>query len=366
MINLKQRGRSGMQFLGSLQKFSSSVLRDQAEADYAAQPEAPALAERWSRDAQTAKPAEWRRRIAEARKVVERSRAYRLNRFYQRWVAEENFTRAIPAVEARRAEWEAFVAARPPRDPTKLQLDPAVKIPRWFDGVEWHLEPGGWDGYDMAMPMFAAAIGPYVFVHGGYAAVDVGGDIRAQRARVIEQFRNRKLRRIYEMGCGGATTLSICRQQFPDAELIGGDLSPALLRNGHFLSEMLGLGATFRQEDACDVAEADNSVDGVISYAVHHEMPPAVSLRAIREMFRILTPGGEMVINDPPPFRGVNPMQGVVLDWDTENRAEPFFSAAAMANLAQMMRDVGFVDVEEYALEKRGYPWITRGRKPLQ
>ena len=42
MINLKQRGRSGMQFLGSLQKFSSSVLRDQAEADYAAQPEAPA------------------------------------------------------------------------------------------------------------------------------------------------------------------------------------------------------------------------------------------------------------------------------------------------------------------------------------
>jgi hypothetical protein len=35
-----------------------------------------------------------------------------------------------------------------------------------------------------------------------------------------------------------------------------------------------------------------------------------------------------------------------------------------MANLAQMMRDAGFVDVEEYALEERGYPWDTRGRKP--
>ena len=59
--------------------------------------------------------------------------------------------------------------------------------------------------------------------------------------------------------------------------------------------------------------------------------PPAVSEAMIKEMFRILAPNGEMVISDPPPFRGVNPMQAVVLDWDTDNRAEPFFSAAAMA-----------------------------------
>ena len=44
--------------------------------------------------------------------------------------------------------------------------------------------------------------------------------------------------------------------------------------------------------------------------------------------------------------------------------AEPYFSAAASINLAKMMREIGFVDVEEYALEKRGYPWVTRGRKP--
>ena len=43
MISFKQRGRAGLQFLGSLQQFSSSALRDQAEADYAAQPEAPAV-----------------------------------------------------------------------------------------------------------------------------------------------------------------------------------------------------------------------------------------------------------------------------------------------------------------------------------
>ncbi len=361
MITLQQRGRSGLQFLGSLQQFSSSALRDQAEADFAAQPEAGALTEEFKTDV---RPHVWRERLDRARDVVERSKAYRFNRFYQRFVAEENFLRAIPAVEARRKEWESAVETRKPKDETRLKLDPNLPMPRWYDGVEWHLEPGGWDGYDLAMPMFMAGIGPYVFAHGGFAAVDVNCDIRSQRKNVLSEFRRRDFKRIYEAGCGGATTLGVARQLFPQAELIGGDLSASQLKNGHFVSEMMGLGITFRQEDATRVAEADGSIDAVISYAVHHEMPPAVSAAMMKEMFRILGPNGEMIISDPPPFRGVSPMQAVVLDWDTDNRAEPFFSAAAMASLPQMMREAGFVDVEEYALEARGYPWITRGRKP--
>mgnify|MGYP000855453032 CR=1 FL=1 len=360
MFTLQQRGRAGLQFLGSLQRYSSSVLRDRAEADWAAQPEASAFAVEFARDA----PSQWPERIVRAREVAERSKAYRYNRFYQRWVAEQNYIRAIPAVEARRAQWQAFVKANAPKDSSRLQLNPSLKEPAWYAGVEWHLEPGSWDGYDMAGPMFAVGIGPNVFAHGGYAAVDVNCDIRRQRYNVISQFRRRDFKRIYEPGCGGATTLGVARQIFPGAELIGGDFSAALLRNGHFVSEMLGLGITFRQEDAQHVAERDNSVDGVISYALHHEMPPENNAATIREMFRILAPNGEMVISDPPPFRGVAPLQAVLLDWDTENRAEPYFTQAGIANLAQMMRDAGFVDVEEYALEKRGYPWVTRGRKP--
>ena len=168
MISLKQRGRAGLQFLGSLQQFSSSELRDIAEADFAAQPEAAALNEEFKSDA---RPPVWRERLDRARDVVERSKAYRYNRFYQRFVAEENYTRAIPAVEARRAEWQAFAESKKPKDSSRLQLDPNLEMPKWFDAVEWHLEPGGWDGYDMTMPMFAAGIGPYVFALGGYAAV---------------------------------------------------------------------------------------------------------------------------------------------------------------------------------------------------
>lgn len=361
MINLEQRGRAGLQFLGSLQQWSSSELRDQAEADFAAQAEAPELTKEFASDV---RPHVWQGRLDRARNVAERSKAYRFNRFFQRWVAEQNFIRAIPAVERQRAAWENFAAAKAPQDRSRLLLNPDLPIPAWYEGVEWHLEPGGWDGYDLAMPMFAAGIGPHVFSLGGFAAVDVDCDIKSQRYNVIKLFRNPAMRRIYEPGCGGANTLGVARQIYPQAELVGGDLSPALLRNGHFLSEMMGWNITFRQEDACHVGEADASVDGVISYALHHEMPPAITEKVIAEMFRILRSGGEMIINDPPPFRAVAPLQAVILDWDTDNRAEPYFSAAAMANLAEMMRAAGFVDVDEFALEKRGYPWITRGRKP--
>jgi SAM-dependent methyltransferase len=361
MIEIEQRGRAGLQFLGSLQHWSSSELRDQAEADFAAQPESQDMATEFASDV---RPHVWQERIRRARDVAERSHAYRLNRFFQRWVAEQNFIRAIPAVERRRTAWQAFVGAKAPKDSTRLILNPALPMPSWYAGVEWHLEPGGWDGYDMAGPMFAAGIGPHVFALGGYAAVDVDCDIKAQRRNVISLFRNRDMQRIYEPGCGGANTLGVARQLYPRAELVGGDLSEALLRNGHFISEMMGWNILFRQEDACAVAEADRSVDGVISYALHHEMPPVVTQKTIAEMFRILRPGGEMIINDPPPFRAVAPLQAVILDWDTANRAEPYFSAAASINLAEMMRQAGFVDVEEFALEKRGYPWITRGRRP--
>ena len=361
MIHLEQRGRAGLQFLGSLQHFSSSAVLERAAADFAAAPEAPALVAEFASDTT---PAAWEERLARARDVAERSPSYRYNRFFQRYVAEQNFVRGIPAAERCRAEWEAFVAAHPPGHPERLILNPELEIPDWYEGVEWHLEPGGWDAYDLYGPMFAGGVGPYVFSRGGYAAVGVGSDIRNQRKHVIQQFRRTQFRRVYEPGCGGANTLGVFHQLHPSAELIGGDYSPALLRAGHFVSELMNLGITFRQEDACRVAEADASVDGVIDYALHHEMPPPVSAQVIAEMFRILTPGGEMVISDPPPFRGVDPLQGVLLDWDTDHRAEPYFTAAGIYNLATAMRAAGFVDVEEYPLEKNGYPWVTRGRKP--
>jgi ubiquinone/menaquinone biosynthesis C-methylase UbiE len=361
MIALNQTDRAALQFLGSLQYFSSSALRGRARQEFAASAEAAAF------DQEFAQPADdnaWAERIDRAREVASRSSTFRLERFFQRYVAEHSYIRGIPAIEANRAQWEAWLVAQRPADTSRLLLDPDLAQPAYADQVEWHLEPGGYDGYDLQGPLFMSAIGPHVFSRGGYAAVAAGADIQNQRQQVLSQFRNTSPKRIYDMGCGGAMTLSVCRRMFPDAELIGGDLSAELLRAGHMMSEAMGMGIVFRQEDARHTAEADNSCDAIISYAVHHEMPRQVNIDTLREMFRILTPGGEMVISDPPPFRAVPPFQSVLLNWEKENRVEPWFAEFCATDLAQVMRDIGFVDVEEYPLEESNYPWITRGRKP--
>ncbi len=58
------------------------------------------------------------------------------------------------------------------------------------------------------------------------------------------------------------------------------------------------------------------------------------------------------------------PLTAAILEWETDGRAEPFFTEAGLLDLTEAMREVGFVDVEEYALQEQGYPWVTRGRKP--
>ncbi len=359
MVNLSQRGRAGLQFLGSLQHFSSSTLRPMARTDFESDPDGAALM------AQPSSVEDQRKRIADARAVAERSLKYRQERFYQGYVARENFLRAIPAVEERRAAFEAQRSSVPSDAVATLDLDPNVVAPDYYRGVSWHCAPGGWDGYDLAGHAIAQGVGRYVFSRGGYAAVEVDEDIREQRRRVLRQLPKKSYGRIYEAGCGPGVTLLLAHEMFPDAELIGSDLSPGLLKNAQATAARLGVPVDFKQRDARATREPDASVDAVILYALMHEMPVPVGTDVIREAFRILKPGGDILINDPPPFACVDPLQAVLLDWETENRGEPYFSETCAHQWVDALRDLGFTATESYGLGTRGYPWITRGTKPV-
>jgi SAM-dependent methyltransferase len=364
MIPLSQRGRSSMEFLGALQRYAGGVLRDQAHEDFFADPEGASL----GRKPIGERPeAEMDAIVAKAEEIANRSANYRFNRFYQRLVAEQVYDKGIPYVEEHRAKVEPMLKA--PLDMSQagtLTLHPEVEEPASYAGVEWHLMPGSWDGYDLSPALFTAAIGPHVFRHGGYAAVVAGANILAHREMVLRQLPKSDYARIYEMGCGGSSTLGTARKVFPNAELVGGDLSRALLEGGHRAAAIMKLNIHLVQEDAQKTTHPDASFDAVVSYAVFHEMDDEVAYNSLEEAFRIMKPGADIVISDPPPFRAVDPFLAVVYNWETEHRGEPHFTASIKRSLPAMMREIGFVDVQEYALGPGEYPWVTRGRKPEQ
>jgi len=360
-FGLTQHGRAGMQMLGAVQKFSSTQMRSIARANFHATPQGAALAEAHSGGSQ--ERADVSERVKQARTITYADPVFRLERFFQRYVAEENFNRGIPAVEERRAMFSDFIMEGS-EETEGLELDADLVPPAYQAKTEWHLEPGGWDGYDLYGPLFAFAVGPHVFRHGGYAAVGAGADITQQRIDAVRQLPRDHYDHIYEPGCGGISTFRALAAVYPDAKLTGCDLSSLLLRNGHMLARRQGLNVTLKQRDATSTGEPDGSVDAVMTYALHHELPPKENAALFGEMFRILKPGGDIVLSDPPPFRAVDIFHAVILDWDTDHREEPFFTVSCLADWTQELEKAGFVDVEAYAIGADGYPWITRARKP--
>jgi SAM-dependent methyltransferase len=359
MIPLSQAGRAGLQFMGSLQRYSSTVLAERAEHAFYA-------------DETFAEVPIGDRPLAEIEMTVEQAKAradqipaHRFNRFYQRIVAEAVYDRGIPAAEEKREAAQSMLEPVPASEAAgTLQLNPKLTEPDYYAGVEWHLMPGGWDGYDLSMLMFMSGVVPYIFRHGGYAAVEVDADIYGQRTGVLDQLPKDHYARIYEAGSGGTPTLGMLRRKFPDAELVGADISAGMQKAGHEMAKKLGLGVHLKQEDCRQTSEPDDHYDAVVCYALFHETPDEVCQDILREMFRIMAPGGDIVISDPPPLRALTPYAAVISDWETDNREEPYFGASTRRHLPQMLEAVGFINAQEYALGEGTYPWVTRARKP--
>jgi SAM-dependent methyltransferase len=358
-VGLSQRSRAGLDILGGMLKYAAVDLRDAARQAFEAAPEGMQLAEA---HAQPSSPAETADRVQRAKALAQSNPTYRLERFVQRFVAEEMMTRNVVAAEEKRADHLRIDSVPRQGAGGRLELDPDLEMPDYYDGVNYHLSIPDIEDYDLGGK--GGGIG-LVFRYGGFAAVPPGANIAEHRLQVIGQFPKARYDRILEIGCGGVFTLMTVHKVFPEAELVGCDLAARYLTQAHDMAERMGLKVDLKQRDARRTGEPDASFDGVLSYAVHHEAPVPVNIEMFQEVFRVLKPGGDFVISDPPPFRAVDPFHAAILEWDNDHREEPYFTETCLADWDEELRRIGFVDVQSHGLGPGAYPYVTRATKPL-
>lgn len=101
--------------------------------------------------------------------------------------------------------------------------------------------------------------------------------------------------RVLDVGCGTGLVAIRLAESLPGGRILGVDLSDGMLRVAQAKAlARSAVNVSFRKMDAESLTLADGTFDVVVSlFALTHFPDP---LRALREMHRVLTPGGRLVI----------------------------------------------------------------------
>lgn len=164
-------------------------------------------------------------------------------------------------------------------------------------------------------------------------------------------------RRILDLGCGTGSTTLMLKQAFPQAEVIGMDLSPYMIVVAEMKAQKAASNIQWRHGNAEHTGFPDASFDLVTASLLFHETPPAVSQAILRESFRLLTVGGQVIVLDG------NQKTLRQTEWLTDVFEEPYIKSYAGGSLDAWMGGAGFgaVQTEDLWLVNQ----VTRGVKPL-
>jgi ubiquinone/menaquinone biosynthesis C-methylase UbiE len=226
-----------------------------------------------------------------------------------------------------------------------LELDPTVEMPRYVTAVDIHCMPGGYHGEIKPDDVSGPAnydTGIFATTGGLLGRFNDGGG----RAMVDWLERNQaslRPRRILDLGAGlGHNTLPLARK-FPEAEVWAIDTAAPMLRYGHARAKSMGVdNVHFVQMNAEGLRFDDSSFDLIVTAQFWHETSVTALRRIMKELYRVLARGGLTLSLEQPPYRGMDPFEAFIRDWDSHNNNEPFWTTLHDMNMMDEMERAGF------------------------
>jgi SAM-dependent methyltransferase len=241
--------------------------------------------------------------------------------------------------------------------PTTIEHPPHFVAPPYWSNVWFHRTSGGWD---------ASRYNGFVhgeLVHRRYVSKVFPGDIYAQRRRVLDELAQVP-RRVVEFGTSSGHYTRALSERFPEASIIGLDPSLRMLEQAQRIGNEMGQNWRLIVGVGEESRLADASCDLVTSYAIHHELPPRIIARWFEEAYRLLAPGGEMLMIDVPRYADLDRLAAWRFDWAAKWGGEPYWRSSASLDFGDGARAAGFVDVRAEGIAPAGNPYYVYGRKP--
>lgn len=149
--------------------------------------------------------------------------------------------------------------------------------------------------------------------------------------------------RILDLGCGTGRTLHQLARAHPRARLYGADMSPAYIKRAR--KRLIELDdVTLAAENGEALPWTDGTFDVVTSTYMFHELPRNARRNVMREMFRVVRPGGLVVLEDSAQVSESPELADVLRNFPVEFH-EPFYADYLEDDLAGILAEVGFTEV---------------------
>jgi len=183
------------------------------------------------------------------------------------------------------------------------------------------------------------------------------------KPRLVGQARIDEGQRVLDLGCGTATLTILIKKTNPQAEVIGLDIDPEILGIAKGKVAEAGVNVRLDQGMAHQLPYPDGFFDHVFSSMVFHHLAHEDKIRALKEIIRVLKPGGEMHITDlgkPHNFFMRLPTLIIRRLEETEDNVKGL--------LPKLFYDAGFEHVEETTRHMTlvGTVILYKTRKPLR